>query len=115
MDPIELVEILKLVLPLIGTGLGLYATYVARRTRDEFLTLRNSDDIKTLIKRLDSMDSSDMTLVKGVDEVRARLIGLSGDNGLVHDIVKLKDQVETLNTSLAVVADRVGVIIKKAD
>lgn len=111
----ELVDILKLALPMIGAGLGLYATYIAQKTRAEFLTMRNSDDIKTLIKRLDGMDSSDVILVKGVDEVRARLIGLSGDNGLVHDIVRLKNQVETLNTSLAVVADRVGVIIKKAD
>lgn len=102
----EIIQLVTFLLSLLGTAIATFAARVAKQTRAELETSANVDGIKLLNVRLDQMAIADGVALKEGDAVRIRLVGLSGDNGLVHDIIKLKNEVAYLNTQMSVVSDR---------
>lgn len=108
----EVMKILTFAFSVIGTGLGAFATIVSKKTQLELDGRSNTEDIKTMGRRLDTVQAEGRAFGREGDSLRTKLVGLSGDNGLVHDIIKLQRQVEELSSAVAILGDRVGVRVK---
>lgn len=106
MSTSDIVQIVTLVLSLISTFIAAFAARVAKQTRADLDATLNAENIRLINVRLDQMALDDAILEKSGEQVRIRLVGLSGDNGLVHDIIRLKDEVATLKTQSSVISDR---------
>lgn len=111
----EITQLVTFLLSLLGTAVATFAARVAKQTRAELETAANVDGIKLLNVRLDQMAIADGVALKEGDAVRIRLVGLSGDNGLVHDIIKMKNEVAYLNTMVSVISDRLQIEIGKRE
>jgi|SRR6185503_9672100 len=111
----EIIQLITFLISLLSTAVATWSARVANRTRSELQAASNTDDIKLLNVRLDQMAIADGVALKEGDAVRIRLVGLSGDNGLVHDIIKLKNEVAYLNTQMSVVSDRLQMEIGKIE